>query len=57
MGQPIDLTIGTPVAAETLARLDRENVASDLRRRCMALASPALADPDETYVWPAHIRW
>lgn len=57
MGRPLDMTIGSPVPAADLARLDREDVAADLRRRCMALASPALPDPSETFVWPSHIRW
>ncbi len=57
MGRPVDLRIGAPVSALDLAAMDREQVAADLRRRCMALAAPALADPDETYVWPRHIKW
>jgi putative hemolysin len=57
IGRPVDLRLGAPVAADTLAALDRDQVAADLRRRCMALASPALPDPEETYAWPAHIKW
>jgi putative hemolysin len=57
MGHPVEMTLGTPVKAEELARPDRGDVAADLRRRCMALASPALPDPDETFAWPSHIRW
>ena len=57
MGRPVDLRIGAPVPAQDLAALDRDLVAADLRRRCMALAAPALADSDETYVWPRHIKW
>ena len=30
---------------------------TELRRRAMALAAPALIDPDEHYIWPAHVRW
>lgn len=57
IGQPVELRLGTPVAAADLAKLDRDQVAVELRRRCMALAAPALKDPEETYVWPAHIKW
>lgn len=57
IGQPVELRLGTPVMAADLAKLDRDQVAAELRRRCMALASPALKDPEETYVWPSHIKW
>lgn len=57
IGRPVEIRLGAPVSAGVLARLDRDAVAADLRRRCMALAAPALTDPDETYVWPRHIRW
>jgi putative hemolysin len=57
IGQPVEMRLGDPVRAEDLALLDRDQVAGDLRRRCMALASPALRNPDETYVWPRHIKW
>jgi putative hemolysin len=57
MARPVEMTIGTPISAEELRRLDRDAVTTELRRRVMALATPALADPDEHYVWPSHIRW
>lgn len=57
IGRPAQIRIGAPVTAEALSTLDREQVAADLRRRCMTLAAPALSDPDETYVWPSHIKW
>jgi putative hemolysin len=57
MGRPVELRIGAPVSATDLARLPRDEVAASLRRRCMALAAPALRDPDETFVWPRHIKW
>ncbi|MFO1202789.1 MAG: lysophospholipid acyltransferase family protein [Tabrizicola sp.] len=57
IGTPIELRIGAPVSANMLATLDKDAVAAELRRRCMALAAPALKDPDETYIWPKHIRW
>ena len=57
MGRPVELRVGAPVTATELAALDRDQVAVELRRRCMALAVPALKNPDETYVWPRHIKW
>ncbi|MBL9052045.1 MAG: lysophospholipid acyltransferase family protein [Tabrizicola sp.] len=57
MGQFVDLSVGTPLASDDLRRLPRDEVATVLRRKTMALARPVLADPDEHYVWPAHIRW
>jgi putative hemolysin len=57
IGRPVDLSVGAPIPSEDLRRLPRDQVAAELRRRTMALASPALADPDECYVWPRHIRW
>jgi putative hemolysin len=57
MGRPVELRIGKPVTAAELVSLDREQLAADLRRRCMTLAEPALKDIEETYVWPSHIKW
>jgi putative hemolysin len=57
MAQPVEMTIGAPITSDELRRLDRDAVTTELRRRVMALASPALSDPDEHYVWPSHIRW
>jgi putative hemolysin len=57
MGRPVTLRLGTPIAAETLQALDRSAIATDLRRRTMALADPGLTDPDEVFTWPSHIRW
>ncbi len=57
IGRPVDLRVGAPVTTTDLASLNRDRVAADLRRRCMALAVPALTDPDETYVCPRHIKW
>ncbi len=57
MGRPVKLRIGAPIAASELTRLDRDQIAADLRRRCMALATPALKDIDETYIWPRHVKW
>lgn len=57
INQPIDIAVGAPIRAEELRLPDRDAVTVELRRRAMALASPRLADPDEVYVWPSHIRW
>jgi putative hemolysin len=57
MARPVDIAVGAPISAEELAPLSRDEVAATLRRRTMALAAPALPDPDEHYAWPAHIRW
>jgi putative hemolysin len=57
MQRPVDLAIGPAITANDLAHLPRDGIAQLLRRATMDLASPALADPDEHYIWPAHIRW
>jgi putative hemolysin len=57
MGGRLNLALGAPVSSEALRRLPRDEVALALRRMTMALAEPALPDPDEAYVWPSHIRW
>ena len=57
MQRPIDIAIGAPISSEALAGLSREEVAAALRRKAMEIALTPLADPDEHYVWPAHIRW
>lgn len=57
MQRPVDITVGTPISADELRLLPRDEVTLTLRRRSMALASPALPEPDEHYVWPEHIRW
>jgi putative hemolysin len=57
IGRSVDIAIGAPMRAEDLARLNRDEIVTHLRREAMALASPALPDPDEHYVWPEYIRW
>ena len=57
IGRPIELRVGAPVPAAELARLDRDQITAELRRRCMALAAPALPDPEEVYNWPSRIKW
>jgi putative hemolysin len=57
MARPVDISVGAPISAEDQATVPRDQIVTQLRRATMALASPALADPDEHYVWPSHIRW
>lgn len=57
IGRPVEVRLGAPVEASELAKLDRDQIATNLRRRCMALAAPSLKNLDETYVWPSHIKW
>lgn len=57
MARPVDIAVGTPISAEDLAAVPRDQIVSQLRRAVMDLASPALPDPDEHYIWPSHIRW
>jgi putative hemolysin len=57
MARPVDIAVGTPISADDLATVPRDQIVTQLRRATMALASPALPDPDEHYIWPAHIRW
>lgn len=53
MGRRLQMRIGTPVSAETLRALPKADVASELRRRTMRLGGLA----DETFIWPAHVKW
>ncbi len=53
MGRPLAMSIGAPVAADTLRALPKEAVAPELRRITMALGGLS----DETFVWPAHVKW
>jgi putative hemolysin len=57
MGSPLRLTVGEPIAASDLEALARDKVASHLRRQTMALANPEASDPDEVFIWPAHVKW
>lgn len=57
MQRPLDFAIGAPILAEDLRGLSRDAIASHLRRRTMQTALHPLSDPEEHYVWPAHIRW
>jgi len=57
MGKSVMLTVGEPISSVALRQLDRSLVAETLRRRCMEMDRRAGVDPDETFVWPSHIRW
>ncbi|MBE0555582.1 MAG: 1-acyl-sn-glycerol-3-phosphate acyltransferase [Rhodobacteraceae bacterium] len=56
MGRRVAVTVGEPLSAAALATLPRAEVTDVLRRRTMELAGGG-GDPDEVFVWPAHIRW
>ncbi|MFN8829510.1 MAG: lysophospholipid acyltransferase family protein [Labrys sp. (in: a-proteobacteria)] len=57
-GRTVRATIGSPVDAATLRTLpDRSSILADLRRRTLSMAGPSGPDPEETFVWPSHIRW
>lgn len=53
MGRPLQMRIGSPVSADSLRALPKANVAPELRRRTMRLGGL----PDETFIWPAHVKW
>jgi putative hemolysin len=57
MGQGLGLTLGKPVTAEELAGLPRDRVSAALRRLTMDLAARPYEDPDEVFLWPAHVKW
>lgn len=53
MGRRLSMRIGRPIASETLRSLPKEAVAPELRRITMRLGGMG----DETFVWPAHVKW
>jgi putative hemolysin len=53
MGRRLDMRIGAPVTAEVLQSLPKADVAPHLRRLTMALGG----QPDDTFIWPAHVKW
>lgn len=57
IGRQVRVTLGNPIPAADLRAMDRGEVARHLRRVTMELAGPGGVDPEETYIWPAHIRW
>ncbi len=54
IGSDVSMTVGAPIEARDLAALPRADVATALRRTCLALGA---VDPDESFAWPRHIRW
>ncbi len=57
IGGPIDIAVGAPIPAERLNGVPRDEIATLLRRRTMQIAPQPLPDPEESYIWPPHIRW
>jgi putative hemolysin len=57
MGHPLRLTVGAPMDAAALDQVSRSDIASHLRRKTMALAGAQDCDPDEVFLWPAHVKW
>lgn len=57
MRRTVDMTIGAPIGADDLQRLERGTVADYLRRKTMALAGSDAPDLDEVYVWPSRVTW
>jgi putative hemolysin len=55
MGTPLGLTLGAPIQAAELERLDRADIARHLRRQTMALAGTS--GLDEVFIWPSHVKW
>lgn len=51
--RPLHMTIGAPVTSAELAAMPKEAIAADLRRRTMELGG----GQDETFLWPAHVKW
>lgn len=57
IGRQVGVTLGQPMSAADLRAMAKGDVARHLRRITMTLAGPAGVDPDETYIWPRHVRW
>lgn len=57
IGRQVGVTLGQPLSAEQLRAMDKAEVTRHLRRITMELAGPGGADPEETYIWPRHVRW
>ena len=57
MRHKVEITMGTPIKADDLRKLERGAVADFLRRRTIALAGPDAPDLDEVYVWPSRVTW
>ena len=54
MGGDMRMTLGAPMMANELAQLPRSDITDTFRRKCLELGD---ADPEETFVWPRHIKW
>lgn len=52
-GKPLHMTIGAPVTAAELSAFPKDTLASELRRRTMALGGKG----DDVFTWPAHVKW
>lgn len=57
MGRPLGLSIGVPIPATALDRVERSEIANHLRRRTMALSGAAETALDDMFVWPSHVKW
>ena len=57
IGRQVGVTVGQPITAAQLRAMDKVEVTRHLRRITMELAGPGGADPEETYIWPRHVRW
>ena len=53
MNTALQMSVGAPIAADDLSRMDRADVATYLRRQTMRMGDR----PDEVFVWPSHVRW
>lgn len=53
MGREVPVTIGAPIASETLAALGRDAVVPELRHLTMQLGTRQ----DEVFVWPKHVKF
>jgi putative hemolysin len=53
MNKALQMSVGAPIAADDLSRMDRADVATYLRRQTMRMGDR----PDEVFVWPSHVRW
>lgn len=57
IGRQVGVTLGQPLSAEELRAMDKAAVTRHLRRVTMQLAGPGGGDPEETFIWPKHVRW
>lgn len=57
MGRPLEITLGAPIPAEDLRRAGRSEATARLRALTMRLDPRPADNPDETFLWPPHIRF